>query len=52
MKNEYLTKIKVNYSVDKNLIEKFNKVAKQKAINKSALIELFIKDWVNQQEKI
>lgn len=52
MKNCYLTKIKVNYSIDKNTIDEFNKVAKAKAINKSGLIELLIKEWIckNKQE--
>lgn len=46
MKNEYSTKTKVNYSIDKNTIEEFNKIAKKKAINKSGMIELLIKDWI------
>lgn len=45
MKNEYLTKTKVNYSIDKNILIEFNEISKKKAINKSKLIELFIKDW-------
>jgi hypothetical protein len=51
MKNEYLTKIKVNYSISKNVIEEFNKVAKENAINKSGLIELFIKEWTQNNKK-
>lgn len=46
MKNEYLTKIKVNYSIDKKVIEEFDKIAKEKAINKSGMIELLIKEWI------
>lgn len=45
MKNEYLTKVKVNYSIDKNVIREFNEISKKKAINKSGMIELLIKDW-------
>jgi len=51
MKNEYLTRIKVSYSVDKSLIKEFNKLAKEHAINKSGLMELFIKQWIKENKK-
>ena len=50
MKNSYLTKIKVNYSIDKEVIKDFNKFSKEKAINKSGLIELFIRNWVKENK--
>lgn len=39
-------KIKVNYIVNKNIINEFNKLTKSKAINKSGLIELLIQEWI------
>jgi len=48
MKNNYLTKTRVNYSIDKEIIKEFDKLSKEKAINKSGLIELFIKNWIKE----
>jgi hypothetical protein len=50
MKNEYLTKTKVNYSIDKSIVEKFGKLAKQKSVNKSLLIENYLKEWIKKNE--
>ena len=48
MKNKYKTKTKVNYSIDKSLSDRFNIISKEKSINKSALIENFIKNWTKE----
>ena len=40
------TKKKVNFNVDIKILNEFNKVAKEKAINKSQFIENFIKTWI------
>jgi antitoxin component of RelBE/YafQ-DinJ toxin-antitoxin module len=36
----------MNFTIDKSIIEEFNKVAKSMAINKSQLIENFISKWI------
>jgi len=43
---KYTTKKRVDYSIDQKTIDKFDKIAKEKAINKSALIEILIKEWI------
>lgn len=48
MKNIYRTKKKVNFSINSNLVEKFNLLADKKSINKSKLIENFIQIWINE----
>jgi hypothetical protein len=48
---KYKTKKRVDYSIDKDTIIKFDKLAKEKAINKSGLIELFIKNWIKENIK-
>lgn len=40
------TKKKVNFNVNIKILNEFNKIAKQKAINKSQLIENYMKLWV------
>ena len=40
------TKKKVNFNVDIKILNEFNKVAKEKAINKSQFIENFMKTWI------
>lgn len=50
MKTEYKTKTKVNYSIDKEVCKQFGILSKQKAINKSQLIELFIIDWIKNNK--
>lgn len=49
MKNQ--TRVKVSYSVDKDTEFKFSAVADQLAINKSALIEKFMKRWTEENKK-
>lgn len=48
MKNQYTTKTKVNYSIDNEVSKKFNTLSKEKSINKSSLIEGFIKKWIKE----
>lgn len=48
MKNQYTTKTKVNYSIDKEILNTFVFLSKKKSINKSALIENFIKNWIKE----
>lgn len=48
MKNQYTTKSKVNYSINKDVLSVFNSLSKEKSINKSALIESFIKNWIKE----
>ena len=40
------TKKKVNFNVNIKILNEFNKMAKLKAINKSQLIENYIKTWI------
>jgi hypothetical protein len=40
------TKKKVNFNVDVKTLNEFNKTSKLKAINKSQLIENFMKTWI------
>jgi hypothetical protein len=40
------TKKKVNFNVDIKILNEFNKLAKEKAINKSQFIENFMKTWI------
>ena len=39
-------KIKVNYNINESTLVDFNKKAKERAINKSGLIEIMMKDWL------
>lgn len=48
---KYTTKKRVDYSIDKETIEKFNKISKERAINKSGLVELLINQWIKKQEE-
>lgn len=49
MKNNYKTKIKVNFSIDKTINEKFKLLADKKSINKSKLIADLINKWCDEQ---
>lgn len=39
-------KKKVNYNIDVKVLNDFIELAKNKAVNKSQLIENFIKEWI------
>ncbi len=39
-------KKKVNFNVDIETLNEFNKIAKEKAINKSQFIENYMKQWI------
>lgn len=41
-------KIKTNYNINKTVLDEFNKLTKSKALNKSGLIELLMKDWIKR----
>ena len=48
---KYTTKKRVDYSINKRVIEELDKIAKEKAINKSGLIELLIKEWIHKNKQ-
>lgn len=48
--NKYKTKVKVNFTINKNTSNEFNVLSKEKAINKSGLIELLITNWINKNK--
>jgi len=39
---------KISYTVEESVVEEFNKICKEKAINKSALVELLILDYMRR----
>jgi hypothetical protein len=43
-------KTKVTYSIDTNIKNDYDKKTKEKALNKSALIELLIKEWLDKNK--
>lgn len=45
------TKIKASYNITKNVLTDFDRLAKEKAINKSGLIEILICEWIKQNKK-
>ena len=44
-------KIKANYNITESVLIEFSKVTKEKAINKSGLIEILIQDWLIKNKK-
>ncbi len=48
-KQDY-NKTSTNFSIDKELKKEFTEVAERLAVNKSALIELYIQKWVNENK--
>jgi hypothetical protein len=51
MKNINYTKTKTNYSIDKGVLIEFNDLTKKCAINKSALLQQFMIDWIKNNKK-
>tara|TARA_R110000851_G_scaffold203884_1_gene355792 strand:+ start:418 stop:588 length:171 start_codon:yes stop_codon:yes gene_type:complete len=47
-----MSKKRVSYHIAEQVLKEFNSVAKNNAINKSALIELLIKKWIEDKELI
>lgn len=45
-----MEKTKVTYYINTNVKDNFDKKAKEKALNKSALIELLIKEWLDKNK--
>lgn len=43
-------KKKVNFNVDVEILQNFNKMAKERAINKSQFIENFMKQWIKENK--
>jgi len=41
---------KVSYSVEDNIVKRFNEVCEKNAVNKSALIAKFIADYIKKWE--
>ena len=46
-----MTKIKASYNITKSVLVEFDKIAKEKAVNKSGLVEILLCDWIKQQKK-
>ncbi len=44
------TKVKVSYSIDKDIEKQFNEQADRLAINRSALVEKFIQRWTKENK--
>ena len=46
-------KTKANYNISESVLKEFSKTTKEKAINKSGLIEILIIEWLkkNKNEK-
>lgn len=49
--NRNHTKKTVNYSIDKVILAEFNKMAKEKSINRSGLFQKFIEIWIEEQKR-
>lgn len=45
------SKIKASYNITKTVLEEFDKIAKEKAINKSGLVEILLTEWINKNKK-
>lgn len=45
-----LNKTPTNFSIDKELKKEFTKITQRLAVNKSALIELYIEQWVAENK--
>lgn len=44
------TKTKVSYSIDTDILNKFNELAKKKGFNKSQVINILMEKFVEEQE--
>ena len=49
--NTYITKEKINLTIDKEIYQKFREITEIKSINKSKLIENYIKQWLIENGK-
>lgn len=47
-----MSKKRVSYHIAEQVLKEFDSVAKNNAINKSALIELLIKKWMEDKEHL
>ena len=41
-------KIKANYNISESVLKEFGKITKEKAINKSGLVEILIQEWIKK----
>lgn len=48
---EAVMRITVAYTIEKKIAERFKKVAEEKFINRSELIESFIEAWLKENSK-
>lgn len=44
-------KMKANYNISESVLKEFNKHTKEKALNKSGLIEILICEWLKTNKK-
>jgi metal-responsive CopG/Arc/MetJ family transcriptional regulator len=51
MSKSNVTKLQITYTVDKAVLKKFAELTESMCINRSQLIENYIKDWIKSQEK-
>lgn len=49
MKKEKLKRIKVNFTIDPIVLEKFEKIIKDNCLNKSMLVETLISKWMENK---
>jgi len=43
-------RMKISYTVDEKCVREFNELCEKKTINKSALIEKLIVQWINENK--
>ena len=46
MNKETQTKAAANFTIDKEILKEFKKQTKERAINRSALIQKMIEEWI------
>lgn len=49
---QYKTKKNINLTIDEKTWKEFSKIAKENAINKSQLIDLYLKRWIEKNRDI
>jgi hypothetical protein len=50
MTNKYKTKSNGIFTINTDVLSNFKKVAKRMSINKSALVETFLKEWTERNK--
>lgn len=46
-----MNKKKVTYNISKYVLEEFNKITHNSAVNKSRIIELLISEWIKNKKQ-